>query len=379
MGQKLLLLLCPILLFSCLANRVAAAEVSVADSIKKYRFLARTSREKNDFVAATGYYGEYLKYETQPKRRKLALYYLGRMHYKNKQPAAAGQAFLQVVELDSLHINSNLMLYEAFKASHPDTAARALERVLIAKPADAKNRRKLADFYRRQNRVQEAISHYVDLAEAGHDAVVLYELLANLYQDLGDSNQALQWRRRLAAAQGMSGQQGGLETLESVAELEIESGDVQAAFNTLIRLAELDSLNRFSYYNRIAGLGEKTGDKKMQLAGLEGKVEASSKDLESLAGLVEWHLNADDRAAAQQWLDRGLRVDATHAHLQLLQGDLLTLEGREEEAVAAFEKAKADPLWQAIAQQRIWQLRPPETEEEKLKKAFFGGGDKKEE
>ena len=140
MGQKLLLLLCPILLFSCLANRVAAAEVSVADSIKKYRFLARTSREKNDFVAATGYYGEYLKYETQPKRRKLALYYLGRMHYKNKQPAAAGQAFLQVVELDSLHINSNLMLYEAFKASHPDTAARALERGALSESVLRKRR-----------------------------------------------------------------------------------------------------------------------------------------------------------------------------------------------------------------------------------------------
>jgi hypothetical protein len=26
-----------------------------------------------------------------------------------------------------------------------------------------------------------------------------------------------------------------------------------------------------------------------------------------------------------------------------------------------------------VAQQRIWQIRPPETEEEKLKREFFGG------
>jgi len=378
MRPKILLLLCSLLLLTGLVDPVAAAEVSTADSVKKYRFLARTNRERNDFVAAIGYYSEYLKYETQPKRRKLGLYYLGRMYFKNREPEAAGQVFLQVIELDSLHINSNLMLYEVFKDSRPDTATHALERVLVAKPEDGKNRRKLADFYRRQNRVDAAILHYVHLAEAGQDAAVLYGLLANLYQDLGESNQALQWRRRLATAQGAVNPQGRLETLESVAELEIESGAVQAAFKTLMQLVQLDSLNRFSYYSRIATLGEQVGDKKMQLVGLEGKVKASPKDLGSLAGLVEWHLHTGNRKAAQQWLDRGLRVDVAHAHLQLLQGDLLALEDREEEAITAFEKAKADPVWQDIAQQRIWQLRPPETEEEKLKRAFFGGGDKQE-
>ncbi len=42
-------------------------------------------------------------------------------------------------------------------------------------------------------------------------------------------------------------------------------------------------------------------------------------------------------------------------------------------SAAAFEAAKADPGWERVAQQRIWQIRPPETEEEKLKRAFFGG------
>ncbi len=34
--------------------------------------------------------------------------------------------------------------------------------------------------------------------------------------------------------------------------------------------------------------------------------------------------------------------------------------------------AMADQLWRDMAQQRIWQLRPPETEEEKAKRKFFG-------
>ena len=377
MGRNLLLLSLLALLFASAPERAPAEEVSVADSLHKYRFLARTSREKDDFDDAIGYYSECLKYETDSKRRKLALYFLGRMYFKKKDREAAGRFFLQAVELDSLHVQCNLMLYHVFKESRPDTAARALERLLLAKPKDHKNRLKLADFYRRLNRTRAAIPHYVLLAETGRDNVELCALLADLHQDLGEDAQALAWRRRLAGAQGNAKLEDRLETLESVTALEIGTGDVQAACKTLMQLVQLDSLNRFSYYSRIVALAEKAGDREMQLAALEGKVEAAPKDLESLASLVEWHLDKGNKKAAQQWLDRGLRVDSTAAYLQLLQGDLLVQEDREEQAIAAYEKARMDPVWRDIAQQRIWQLRPPETEEEKLKKAFFGGGGQK--
>ena len=54
-------------------------------------------------------------------------------------------------------------------------------------------------------------------------------------------------------------------------------------------------------------------------------------------------------------------------------GDLQVVRGAEEDALASFAKAREDPEWESVAQQRIWQLRPPETEEEKLKREFFGG------
>jgi hypothetical protein len=37
--------------------------------------------------------------------------------------------------------------------------------------------------------------------------------------------------------------------------------------------------------------------------------------------------------------------------------------------------AMSDPAWERVAQQRIWKIHPPETEEEKLKREFFGGQD----
>jgi hypothetical protein len=61
-----------------------------------------------------------------------------------------------------------------------------------------------------------------------------------------------------------------------------------------------------------------------------------------------------------------------------LKGDLHTRKGEEILAIAAYEIAKGDPVWQAVAQQRIWQLRPPETREEKLKREFFGNSGRDE-
>ena len=78
-------------------------------------------------------------------------------------------------------------------------------------------------------------------------------------------------------------------------------------------------------------------------------------------------------------MDKGLKEDPEDAHLLVLRGDELVRTGDEEGAIAAFEKARANPAWEKIAQQRIWQIRPPETEEEKLIKQFFGGGDAQEE
>jgi len=113
----------------------------------------------------------------------------------------------------------------------------------------------------------------------------------------------------------------------------------------------------------------------MRLKGWEGMVQANPRDLETIATLVEWYLNDGKVKRAEKWLDRGLGAQPDDAHLQLLKGDILVLQEDEEGALEAYEKAKADSRWETIAQQRIWQIRPPETTEEKLKREFFRKGE----
>ena len=364
--------------------RVNENEVAIADSIRKYKYYAKTARQNKEYDRAIGYYTTVLQYSPQ---ELTAAYFLGQLYYEKKDSTGARIALpqarialRQAISIDSLHLNSNRLLYTIYQAvGEADSAALSLERVLRKKP-DAANRRKLADLYRRGGHNERAIVHYKELVEAEREDTTgvkdaeLIEILAVLHQELGQVDQALKWRKRQ-----VEGGTGGVDQLESIVELKLKVGDVEGAYDTLLELAKVDSQNAYSYYNRIASIASEEGDDSRHIEGLKGMVEADPKDSESIAELVEWHQGRGEFASAKEWLGLGLKVNSEDAHLLLLKGDNLVKEGDEEGAIAAFEKAKADPAWEKVAQQRIWQLRPPETEEEKLKRQFFGGEEAQEE
>ena len=353
-------------------------EVAIADSIRKYKYYAKTARQNKEYDRAIGYYTTVLQYSPQ---ELTAAYFLGQLYYQKKKDLDNARiALRRAVSIDSLHLNSNRLLYTIYQAvGEADSAALSLERALRKKPSAA-DRRKLADLYRRAGHHERAIVHYEQLVEAEREDTTgvkdaeLIEVLAVLHQELGQVDQALKWRKRQ-----VEGGTGGVDQLESIVELKLEVGNVEGAYDTLLELAKEDSQNAYSYYNRISSIASEAGNDSMHIEGLKGMVEADPKDSESIAELVEWHQGSGEFAKAKKWLRQGLKVSPEDAHLLLLKGDNLVREGDEEGAIAAFEKAKADPVWEKVAQQRIWQLRPPETEEEKLKRQFFGGEEAQEE
>ncbi len=357
-------------------------EVAIADSIRKYKYYAKTARQNKEYDRAIGYYATVLQYSPQ---ELTAAYFLGKLYYEKKDSTGARIALpqarialRQAISIDSLHLNSNRLLYRIYQAvGEADSAALSLERELRKTPDADDRREQLAELYRREGHNEQAIAHYEKLVEAdttGIEDAELIEILAVLHQELGQVVQALKWRKRQ-----VEGGTGGADQLESIVELKLEVGDVEGAYDTLLELAKVDSQNAYSYYNRIASIASEEGDDTWRFKGFKGMVEADPKDLKSIAELVEWHQGRGEFASAKEWLGLGLKVNPEDAHLLLLKGDNLVREGDEEGAIAAFEKAKADPAWEKVAQQRIWQLRPPETEEEKLKRQFFGGEEAQEE
>ena len=351
-------------------------EPVAADSLRKYRVLAKTAREKKQTEDALRYYGQVIGYKPDDLK---AHFFSGSLLANKGDTEAAKHHLLICVSLDSLHVNSNVLLTQLYlrQEEDADSAWVFLEPVLSLKPSVSKYRqfrREIADLHRIQGNHKAAISHYEGLAATSDtDTRQIFDLLSQMHEANGDTGQALSWGLRALSSPASDVGPSTIEILNRMLELQAGSGDRPGAYETLRKLVGLDSLSRYSYYDRMAAIAAEAGDLPQQLEGLEGMVEAQPHDLGPLATLVELHLRGKDLKAASNWLRRGLAVDKKDGHLQLLQGELLVLQGDEDAAIAAFERSRQDPEWEKIAQQRLWQLRPPETEEEKLKRSFFGG------
>jgi tetratricopeptide (TPR) repeat protein len=404
------LLLCAARLFLGAAAPASAAEPAQEDSVRRYRFLAKDAREKNDLDAALQYYKTYLIYSPEDGR---AFFWIGKILYDKQDFAGARQALSQSASLDSLYFNTNLMLYQLYSQdSQPDSAAPYLERALRLKPEEPRSqqyRRALADLYYRTGKARQALQYYLQVAEHDPGDQSLVEVIATTYEDLGEPAQALAWRQKLLSALGSagsaepSGQRKTLkamadlqvktgdtkgafatlnqllqldpanprEALEPMADLQVKTGDTKGALATLMQLVQIDSLNRYAYYSRINQLGEQLRDFSMQVKGLEGMIQANPKDVEAIIALTECQLKAGNDQAAERSIQTGMRLDPDHPRLNLFWGDYLSHRGADDQAIAAYEKAKQDPTWAEVAQQRIWQLRPPESQDEKSKRELF--------
>ena len=372
--------ICLLLAAMAAPDPAASAEVSVADSVIKYKWLGKNARVEKEYEDVVKYYTQLIKYDPGYHR---AHYSMGRAFLELGRPAEAKRALLSAAAIDSAHVNTNLTLYTLYlNDAAADSAWRFLGPVLRARPDEpryAEHRHKLADLYRRNGRPVEAIEHYGALAESAalpeQTRNELYELLAVMNEDQGNAPAALGWRQRLTAVGGA----GQVESLTRIVDLQIATEDYTGAHESLRQLVGIDSAGRYAHYVRMSELGDTAGDPAVRLEGLEGMAREQPKDLQTVATIAEIHLNADDLKAAAHWISGGLRRSPDNAHLRLLRGDLLRRQDAEEEAIAEYELALRDPNWAAVAQQRIWQLRPPETEEEKLRRQFFGGDDAEEE
>ena len=373
------------LLVAVVVNPLAAVPDSVAaespvDSLRKYRFLAKTSREQKQYDVAAAHYRKVISFKVDEQK---AHFFLGLCLAKGRKMGEAKQAFLQSSRLDSTHVNTNLALTQIYlRAGNADSARHYLEHV---PPKKARKRlislrRDLADSYRRQERFSEAIVHYRILAEApdfaapARERAELYRLLADLNRILGRAVEGIAWQRRLLKLKdGPEWRpEDRISSLNDMVELQTAAG-APDVYDTLEELGRLDPDHRYAYAERQVLIATEREDVSRRQEGLEGMARANPDDIPTLAVLAELHLKSAAFSQADSWLQRGLGIDPRDGHLLVLMGDLQVVRGAEEDALASFAKAREDPEWESVAQQRIWQLRPPETEEEKLKREFFGG------
>ncbi len=357
------------------AESKTTTTLTTADSTRKYRYLAKTARERKEHNKALEYYRRLLLYDPD---YAAAHYFRGKILVEQKNFSGAKECLLAAIGLDSLLVNCNALLCQIYlNEDKPDSSQLYVNRIRDLKAGRFRPlQRRIADALRRAGLTRDAIAQYENLAAAdSSNTGELYTLLATLHQDIGESGEALNWRTRLLSHQEQMvpcSTEVRIETLQEMVLLQEQTGAYDDALATLDQLAQMDPGNGYPYYSQMADIAEKTSRPAIKRAALEGMATANPKDVESVAALAELLLAEDRFEAAEEWIARGLVIVPADAHLQVLNGDVMSRKGLEEQAIAAFEIALDDPDWRGVAQQRIWQLRPPETEEEKLKRAFFG-------
>ena len=80
-----------------LVTDTRAQEIATADSIRKYKFLAKTSREKKEYDEAIRYYTALLQYSPQDLK---AAFFHGDTYYRKRNFAGARSALRRAVALD---------------------------------------------------------------------------------------------------------------------------------------------------------------------------------------------------------------------------------------------------------------------------------------
>ncbi|MCD6308516.1 MAG: tetratricopeptide repeat protein, partial [Candidatus Latescibacteria bacterium] len=127
----------------------------------------------------------------------------------------------------------------------------------------------------------------------------------------------------------------------------------------------------------LAGLAEKKGDGESLVFALESLHRISPEDVDVITSLAEHLLNAGDGDGALAWVGKGLALEPENGKLRILKGNYYRDRGETDMALAEYEIALRDEAWQSSARQFIWQIRPPQTEEEKAEQKFFERGQKK--
>ncbi len=310
----------------------------------------------------------------------------GRTLMAANQPERAARAFRAAANMARENIEPLLLLAEAHRASGSESSAilALKEAEAIAPGSDPAIQKQMADLYRRQGHVDQAISTLVGLRNDGHLTDPQLLDLARLQARNGDPDGAF---KSLEPIQRERPDDPDAKTVE--AEILLLKGEELLAAKLMDRLVEENPgliearLLRVRYFFNSGFAAEAEQD----LAGITGKdaqrpevvllrtriltrlerheeadaaltqlLEDHPSHLEALAQLAETKLNLGKNTEAQQLVDRVLRMRARFPRALYVRARTLEAQGDKRGAEEHYGYAlTADPRF-APALSRMWRL-----------------------
>jgi len=291
---------------------------------------------------------------------------------KLDQRAEARRELLLSLACNPNHYNSAAMLSKLYyQAAEYDSALVMYEIMYRLKADDTTLLPGIARLRSYLGRDGEALRAYLALLEAGKPSPEDLERAMTIAVGL-DRSEAVEHIAAFAVAHPDDHSQ----VLRLGSRYAIGKGDAETARRYLEILAELDRSD-VEILESLAGLAEKSGDGESLVFALEGLHGMSPEDVTVITSLAEHLLAAGDGDDALVWMEKGLALEPENGKLRILKGNYHRARGETDRALAEYEIALRDETWQSSARQFIWQIRPPQTEEEKAEQKFFERGQKK--
>ena len=350
-------------------QKAGSAEVDSTLEARKHYSFAKQYEQNEMYEDAVTQYRKALQFDLRSPKIH---YSLGRLYYQLKQAPLAKTEFLWATRLDSAYADAHHMLarvyYDALHVDADyDSCLMEFERTAALRPDDPALRRVLVELYAFREQYEDALRHSVAVTRLEPQNIDAWVQRGELAVTCGQIDEAV-----VAYGEAWALDQD-VRTLKILASLQYEAQRYEDALKSYEVVSASDPED-YDLLSRIASIHKKLGNAPKMIETLKRMVALRPEDLESVSQVAEWYLNAEELGRAKEWIDRGLKLNADDGRLLVLNGDYYLSSGQEDLGIAEYEKALDDPLWKANAQQRIWTVRPPLSEEEKKRQEFFNRG-----
>jgi len=282
----------------------------------------------------------------EARREYLATLILNPVHFKSA-------SILAKLYYDSADYDSALVMYETMRRLEPDNND------ILAGTAG------LLDYLERDD---EALKAYDTLVERGAASFDNLMRAADLALSVEKFDRACRY-----ASLALEQRNDDVDALRKAVAGSMGINDLDGASRHLRHLVEMEP-SELPLLIRLEDLYRLRGDRMNLLWALERHHGIDHEDTGVIGELAELllHANEDDRALG--YLRTGLALAPADGRLRILMGEYYRNRGEDDRALEEFTKALEDEKWRASAQEFIWQINPPESDEKKAEREFFSSG-----
>ncbi|MFC1693449.1 hypothetical protein ACFL1R_08095 [Candidatus Latescibacterota bacterium] len=365
--KKLLIMYITFILL-LLQTDAAADEISKADSLlnaKKHFSFAVQYKKNKDYASAYEQYVRSIAYNDTVYQVHFSF---ADLLIKMNRPVKARCELLRSLTLNPSHYQSAAGLASLYyESAQYDSALVLYEKMYCFKPG----KELLASIAGLRNylgKKEEALEAYTELIKSGEDS---YEILMNassLAVAVGKLDKGQQF-----ITLALQKKPGDNDALKAAAKISLARDDTKSSILYLRQLVESGS-NDLWIITKLEDIYRYTGNTKNLIRVLERHHKLIPGDSKVIGDLSELLFSVSETNRGAEYVKKGLELSPNDGKLRILLGDYYVSQNETEKALKEYRIALKDEKWRSSAQQLIWRIEKPLTEEEKVEKDFFERG-----